>query len=205
MTYIVRTVLGLGVVLSALACNSAAATPAPSTAPTSSSTPAPVLSAVPATPTPSAKPAATAAATQTATVLLPPPIPTTSASPNQTASASGVTGTWTGSWTNSPDFGTPPATGSLTVTMQQSGTSFTGNTVITGPTCDSGGASSGTVVGNVITFGWQSDPQRPVQFEGTIVGDTMSGTWNAIACPPVSVPIYGTWQLSRSAGASTKP
>lgn len=178
-------VLVTGVLLGALGCNPPAATPqlSGSLLPSVTATPA----ATPTTAPPTASP--------TAAVV---PSPTSSSSPHPTSTATSLTGAWSGSWTNSPDFGTPPATGSLHVVIQQTGNTFTGEATIGGSTCVTGGPSSGTVVGNQITFGFQTDPQRPVQFEGTIDDpDTMSGTWNAIACEPANIPIYGTWQLTR--------
>jgi len=117
----------------------------------------------------------------------------------------GVSGTWTGTWTNSPDFGSPPATGGLTVTFTQKGSALTGVTKVSGPTCVTGGTATGTVSGGQIQFGFLPDPQRPVDFQGTITGNSMAGTWNAVACPPVSIPIYGTWELTKTSSSSTKP
>ena len=113
----------------------------------------------------------------------------------------GIAGTWTGTWTNSPDFGNPPATGGFTVTFTQTGNQITGVASVTGPTCVTGGNSTGTITGNSIQFGFLADPQRPVQFEGTVLGNSMSGTWNAIACGKYAIPIYGTWTATRAASS----
>jgi hypothetical protein len=188
-------VLVSGALLGTLGCNAPAAT----------SQPSPTLAAsIAATPSaaPTAAPTATPTASPTLAVL---PSPPPSATPAPSSSATSLTGQWSGSWTNSPDFGTPPANGGLVVVFQQTGNAFTGDATISGSTCDTGGPSSGTIAGNQITFGFQSDPQRPVTFEGTIDGDTMSGTWNAIACAPANIPIYGTWELTRDGTASPTP
>lgn len=116
-----------------------------------------------------------------------------------------VSGTWNGTWSNSPDFGTPPATGTFIVTLTQRGSTLTGVSSVSGPTCISGGMSTGTVTGNKIQFGFLADPQRPLTFEGTVTGNTMSGTWSTVTCGKVQIPIYGTWTATKASGASAKP
>ena len=116
----------------------------------------------------------------------------------------GIGGTWTGTWTNSPDFGTPPASGGFTMTLTQSGSSFSGTVDVTGPTCVRHGTVNGTIAGANVQFGWITDVARPVKFEGSLGKSQMSGTWSAIACEPVSIPIYGSWDATRLSG-SAKP
>jgi hypothetical protein len=110
----------------------------------------------------------------------------------------GVSGTWTGTWTNSPDFGTPAANGGFTMTVRQKGATFTGTVSVTGPTCVRTGTVNGTVTAGNVQFGWVTEVARPVQFEGTFSKNAMSGTWNAIACEPANIPIYGSWDAVRT-------
>ena len=117
----------------------------------------------------------------------------------------GVTGTWEGTWINSPDFGTPQATGGFTMTLTQKGTSFTGTVSVTGPTCVRDGTVNGTVTGGNVQFGWITDVARPVQFTGSVGANTMSGTYSAISCPPLAILVYGDWTAQRTSKATTKP
>jgi hypothetical protein len=172
--------LAAGVVLVASACQSGPSVASPTTSPS----PGPTEAATPAGPPPGQ--------------VSSPPV-------QSPIAGSGVAGTWDGTWINSPDFGTPQASGTFSVTFTQKGNTISGFNTVSGETCVRGGASSGTINGNQIQFGFLADPQRPVQFEGTVTGDTMSGTWNALACPPVNIPIYGTWSATRVATPSASP
>ncbi len=74
-----------------------------------------------------------------------------------------VTGTWTGTWAISANFGT--ANGGFTMTITQKGSTFSGTTSVTGPTCVRTGNVSGTVTGNSIQVrlghgGRQAGPVR---------------------------------------------
>jgi hypothetical protein len=146
-----------------------------------------------------------ATATAPPSVLLPPPSAVSTASPAASIADTTVAGTWNGTWINSPDFGKPQATGNFSVTFTVNGTTLTGVSTVSGKTCVKGGTSTGTVVGNNISFGFLSDPTRPVQFEGAINGNTMSGTWSATACPPLAIQVYGTWEATKASGASPSP
>jgi hypothetical protein len=46
-------------------------------------------------------------------------------------------------------------------------------------------------------MGWVAAGVRDVQFEGTLAGDEMAGTWSAISCAPQSLSIWGTWSAQR--------
>ena len=110
----------------------------------------------------------------------------------------GITGTWTGTWAIGPVFGS--ATGGFTMTLIQKGTSFSGTTVVTGPTCVSTGQVDGTVTGSNLQFGWITDVAAPVQFEGTVGAKSMSGTWNAIRAHPRHPDLW-SWDATRVSGA----
>ena len=114
-----------------------------------------------------------------------------------------VTGNWTGTWAISQNFGT--ANGGFAMTITQKGSIFSGTTSVTGPTCVRTGNVSGTVTGNTIKFGWVTEVARPVQFEGTVSGSSMSGTWTAISCEPQSIPIDGSWAATKDGSPTTKP
>lgn len=108
----------------------------------------------------------------------------------------GITGTWVGIWQNAEEWG--GATGGFTLKVVQKGTSFSGTVDVTGPTCVRHGTVTGTVSkeGNV-SMGWVAAGVRDVQFDGTLKGDAMSGTWTAISCAPQSISIWGDWSAQR--------
>ena len=107
----------------------------------------------------------------------------------------GITGTWEGVWQNSPEWG--GATGGFTMTAVQKGAAFTGTTDVTGPTCVRHGKVTGTVTKNHLSMGWLAAGVRDVQFEGTVSGKTMSGTWSAYACKPKDLLIEGSWSATK--------
>jgi hypothetical protein len=104
-----------------------------------------------------------------------------------------LTGSWTGIWQNAPEWG--GATGGFTLTIVQKGSSFSGTTEVTGPTCVRHGTVTGTVAGGKVQMGWVA-AERTVTFDGTVKGRTMSGTWSAIACKP-AIQISGTWSATK--------
>ena len=107
----------------------------------------------------------------------------------------GITGTWEGVWQNSERWG--GATGGFTMKAVQKGAAFTGTTDVTGPTCVRHGKVNGTVVKGHISMGWLAAGVRDVQFEGTVSGRTMSGTWTAIACNS-DLAIDGSWSATKA-------
>ena len=125
-----------------------------------------------------------------------------SASPDATPSpssappaASGsIAGTWTGSWRNDPQWG--DAHGGFALDLTQDGSDFSGSIDVSGPTCVRHGTTSGTLHGSHISFGIVAAGVRNVDFEGTLSGDAMSGTWTMIACG-VSQTISGSWGAER--------
>jgi hypothetical protein len=102
--------------------------------------------------------------------------------------AAGLTGIWDGTWVID-DYGN---TGGFTMDLVQSGDSFSGTVELTNTDC-SNGPVEGTLDGSRIDFGWLLTPQ-PVQFEGTLNGNSMSGTWSANACSDASIALTGTWE-----------
>jgi hypothetical protein len=108
----------------------------------------------------------------------------------------GITGTWLGTWENAPEWG--GANGGFTLKVVQKGTSFSGTVDVSGPTCVRHGTVTGTVSKDGdVSMGWVATGVRDVQFEGTLRGDSMGGTWSAISCAPQSISIWGTWSAQR--------
>jgi hypothetical protein len=79
--------------------------------------------------------------------------------------------------------------------LVQSGDSFSGFVEITNTDC-SNGPVEGTLDGSRLDFGWILTPE-PVQFEGTVSGSSMSGTWAALACSDSSISLTGTWEATK--------
>lgn len=94
------------------------------------------------------------------------------------------------------------ATGTLTVT--QSGASFTGLATLTVisavgcPPSSGSGSVTGTLSGNTIDLGFASGTFGTDTFTGTVSndGNFLSGTWNSTGDP------FGTWSASRAQRAS---
>ena len=94
---------------------------------------------------------------------------------------------WTGTWTNtSPDN----ATGSLEIVWTQNGSALQGDLTMSGVACFTAGGIQGTVDGNAVTF--QVLLRDEVEFEGTIAGDRVSGTFS-VSCDGSE----GTWEATR--------
>ena len=107
----------------------------------------------------------------------------------------GIAGTWVGIWQNAEEWG--GATGGFTLKVVQKGSTFTGTTDVTGPTCVRHGTVSGTVSKDGhISMGWVAARVRDVIFEGELKGDSMAGTWTAIACD-LDLHIDGSWSAQR--------
>lgn len=121
------------------------------------------------------------------------PEPSAQESLAPSAPASGLSGTWDGDWQIDPPYSA--SVGEFTMELVQTGTGFTGSVEITNTDC-SDGTVEGTVDGSTITFGWVLTPQ-PVQFSGTLRGDSMSGTWSALACSDATIALTGTWQATK--------
>ena len=93
--------------------------------------------------------------------------------PAQVAPTVDITGKWVGAW-----VATNPALGSgtLTMTVKQTGSQFDGTLLITGTLTNPSGPTSGIVSGNEMTF------TRPTNVTGTLTvqGDTMKGNLQGV-------------------------
>jgi len=78
-----------------------------------------------------------------------------------------VTGTWAGEWVGSGAVGS----GQLTMTLQQSGASVTGNAVFTGGASSVSGAVTGTVSGDECSINYKGGIAHL-----TVKGNEMSGS-----------------------------
>ena len=101
----------------------------------------------------------------------------------------GVSGSWTGSWTST---GPEAAEGSIEVVFEQEDTLLGGEMTVGGSACVTTGFVSGTVDGTAISFSIVSGGEPKVTVQGTVTGDTASGTFEN-ACGEA-----GTWEISRS-------
>jgi len=89
--------------------------------------------------------------------------------PPQVAPTVDVTGKWVGTWTAvRANLGN----GRIEMTLQQTGSKYTGNLLVTGAPTDPTGPTEGVVSGNQLRV------LRPPSITGgfTVQGDTMSGT-----------------------------
>jgi hypothetical protein len=102
-----------------------------------------------------------------------------------------VTGSWAGTWLSGTGMG-----GDVTAVLTQTGADVDGTMTITDSPCFSVGNVSGTVSGNRVSTGAMFSGDIRVNFEGTVVGDEISGTYDAVragACTGDT----GTFSLSR--------
>ena len=99
-------------------------------------------------------------------------------------------GTWSGTW----DTDIPQVKGTFSWTIEASPHGFTGTIDIHDTSCVSSGSVGITLEGDTITIG-SIEAEQPITFTGTVSGDTMSGTYDASACPP---PNTGSWEAVRS-------
>jgi hypothetical protein len=107
--------------------------------------------------------------------------------------ASDTTGTWDGTWDIDPPYET--VTGTFTLDLTQSGSTISGPIAMTGTDCEDGNVQ-GTVNGSSISFGWLASSQT-IQFDGTVEGTSMSGTWSSVACSDGVTPLTGTWEAKK--------
>ncbi|HET9249659.1 MAG TPA: hypothetical protein VFP13_06935 [Actinomycetota bacterium] len=99
-------------------------------------------------------------------------------------------GTWNGTW----DTDVPQVSGTFSWTIEATPNGFTGTIQIQDTTCVSSGKVEVALEGDTITIG-SIQAEQPITFTGTVSGDTMSGTYDASACPP---PNAGSWEAVRS-------
>ena len=94
---------------------------------------------------------------------------------------------WSGTWTNtSPDS----ATGSLDIVWTQQGSTLEGVLGMDGAACFTAGGMQGTIEGDKVAF--EVVARDSVSYEGTIVGDSVSGTFS-MSCDGSA----GTWEATR--------
>ena len=105
----------------------------------------------------------------------------------------GITGTWDGT----AEVAGYNVANDFTMTLVQQGSTFKGPVVFTGPNCIHEADVTGTVSGSKITMQWALAGLNPVNFEGTLSGKKMSGTFTAIGCPPENLNIGGPWSATK--------
>jgi hypothetical protein len=105
-------------------------------------------------------------------------------------SAAVLEGTWSGTW----DTDIPQVKGTFSWTIEATPSGFTGTIDIQDTSCVSNGQVDIALDGDTITIG-SIQAEQPITFTGTVSGDTMSGTYDASACPP---PNTGSWGAVRS-------
>ena len=99
-------------------------------------------------------------------------------------------GTWSGMW----DTDIPQVHGTFSWTIEATPNGFTGTIDIQDTSCVSNGQVDVALDGDTITVG-SIQAEQPITFTGSVSGDTMSGTYDASACPP---PNAGSWEAVRS-------
>jgi len=104
--------------------------------------------------------------------------------------AAGLEGTWSGTW----DTDIPQVKGTFSWTIEVTPNGFKGTIDIQDTSCVSNGQVDIALEGDTITIG-SIQAEQPITFTGTVSGDTMSGTYDASACPP---PNTGSWEAVRS-------
>jgi hypothetical protein len=104
--------------------------------------------------------------------------------------AAALEGTWSGTW----DTDIPQVNGTFSWTIETTPNGFKGTIDIQDTSCVSNGQVDIALDGNTITIG-SIQAEQSITFTGTVSGDTMSGTYDASACPP---PNTGSWEAVRS-------
>ena len=119
--------------------------------------------------------------------------PTESTGPTAATGPTGAAvleGTWSGTW----DTDVPQVNGTFSWTIEATPNGFTGTIDIQDTSCVSSGQVDIALDGDTITIG-SIQAEQPITFTGTVSGDTMSGTYDASACPP---PNTWSWEAVRS-------
>ena len=122
-----------------------------------------------------------------------PTVPTESTGPTaatEPTGAAALEGTWSGTW----DTDIPQVHGTFSWTIEATANGFKGTIDIQDTSCVSNGQVDIALDGDTITIG-SIQAEQPITFTGTVSGDTMSGTYDASACPP---PNTGSWEAVRS-------
>jgi hypothetical protein len=120
----------------------------------------------------------------------------TPVSPSPSVEAADLSGKWVGTWENDLVFGDPPASGGFTLTLTQTGERVSGTARFSGPTCVREVPIEGAVRGSTVKLPMPSE--WDIRFVGTVEGDSMSGTYSAIACGMTDFIVTGTWQAQRA-------
>jgi hypothetical protein len=108
--------------------------------------------------------------------------------PNRPTTTTPPVVVWHGTWQSS-DY---PIAGTFEMRYQIDGTVLSGEVSIAGSDCTSAGAVTGTTDGTMITFGTVAVEQA-ITWQGTISGNTMTGTYATPACGDD----HGTWQATQ--------
>jgi hypothetical protein len=136
---------------------------------------------------------AAATASSATAVVTSTPKQTTAASTAATAAptvaASGLGGIWGGEYVSTS---TPGSTGTFILDWTQTGSALSGTISVTASQCVTEGTITGTTDGATITFGAVQGTYA-IAYEGTVSGDTMSGTYSSPSCGNAA----GTWQAAK--------
>ena len=106
-----------------------------------------------------------------------------------TGAASGLGGIWGGEYVSTS---TPGSTGTFILEWTQSGSALSGTISVANSECVTEGTITGTVAGSQITFGAVQGTYA-IAYEGTVSGDSMSGTYSSPSCGNAA----GTWQAAK--------
>lgn len=106
-----------------------------------------------------------------------------------TAATSGLAGIWGGDYASTS---TPGSTGTFIIDWTQTGSTLGGTISVTNTPCVTEGTITGTVEGEQITFG-AVEGAYSIAYEGTVSGDTMSGTYSSPSCGNAA----GTWEAAK--------
>ncbi len=111
----------------------------------------------------------------------------------ETPSALTLSGTWEGVWQSRRT----PESGTLLVTLTQTGTTLTGEVEVTGSPCVSAETIAGERSGDTVVFGTASGGPHHSMFSGTVApdGTAMDGTYAVTGGPCAGD--QGTWSLTR--------
>lgn len=116
------------------------------------------------------------------------PVPKTAAAPTQAVEGAGVTGLWNGSFTSKDGSG-----GTFRINYRQAGSAVEG-TITATSTCIPSGTITGTVTGSAITVTLMSPTGSAITLDGTVSGNTMSGSYAADSSCRSDT---GTWEAGR--------
>jgi hypothetical protein len=100
--------------------------------------------------------------------------------PATTAPTVDITGKWTGTWVaTNPSLGS----GTIEMTLKQTGSEYTGNLLVTGTRTDPSGHTQGVVSGNNVRV------MQPTNLTGSLTaqGDTMSGLLDGVVAANVNL------------------